>query len=63
MCEKRLSGEDTTMSDLTNVRAGMTETAGRPGQIAAMRRMLLAFGVGGALGCLTWMAIWLAMQL
>ncbi|MFD5096806.1 hypothetical protein ACFWMR_39790 [Amycolatopsis thailandensis] len=51
------------MSDLTNVRAGMTETAGRPGQIAAMRRMLLAFGVGGALGCLTWMAIWLAMQL
>jgi len=51
------------MTDLTNVRAGMTEVTGRAGQIAAMRRMLLAFGVGGALGCLAWMAIWLATQL
>ncbi len=48
---------------MTNVHAGMTETAGRPGQIAALRRMLLAFGVGGALGCLAWMAIWFATQL
>ncbi|WET81022.1 hypothetical protein P3102_07250 [Amycolatopsis sp. QT-25] len=48
---------------MTNVHAGMTEVTGRAGEIAAVRRMLLAFGVGGALGCLTWMALWLATQL
>ncbi|MFK0247201.1 hypothetical protein ACIQUM_21110 [Amycolatopsis azurea] len=51
------------MTDMTNVRAGMTEVAGRPGQIAGLRRMLLAFGVGGALGCMIWMALWFAMRL
>ncbi|WP_414941386.1 hypothetical protein [Amycolatopsis sp. cmx-11-51] len=58
-----LSGKFIGMTEMTTVRAGMTETVGRPGEIAAARRMLLAFGVGGALGCLVWMAVWLSSQL
>ncbi len=50
------------MTEMTTVRAGMTETTGRPGEIASARRMLLAFGVGGALGCVVWMAFWLSMR-
>ena len=42
--------------------AGITEMSGRAGVIAALRRVLLAFGVGGALACLAWMALWLAMH-
>ena len=42
--------------------AGITEMSGRPGVIAGLRRVLLAFGVGGALACLAWMALWLAMH-
>ncbi len=42
--------------------AGITEMSGRPGVIAGLRRVLLAFGVGGALACLAWMALWLAMR-
>jgi hypothetical protein len=42
--------------------AGITEMSGRAGTIAALRRVLLAFGVGGALGCVAWMALWLAMH-
>jgi hypothetical protein len=42
---------------------GITETSGRAGTIAALRRVLLAIGVGGALGALAWMALWLAMHL
>jgi hypothetical protein len=42
--------------------AGITEMSGRAGTIAALRRVLLAFGVGGALACLAWMALWLAMH-
>lgn len=59
----RVPGHLSDMKDVTIGRAGITETIGRPGQIAAMRRMLLAFGVGGALGCLLWMAVWLSTQL
>ncbi len=43
--------------------AGITEMSGRAGVIAGLRRVLLAFGVGGALACLAWMALWLAMHL
>ncbi len=43
--------------------AGITEMTGRAGVIAGLRRVLLAFGVGGALACLAWMALWLAMHL
>lgn len=43
--------------------AGITEVSGRAGVIAGLRRVLLAFGVGGALACLAWMALWLAMHL
>lgn len=42
--------------------AGITEMTGRAGVVAALRRVLLAFGVGGALACLAWMALWLAMH-
>jgi hypothetical protein len=42
--------------------AGITEMSGRAGVIAGLRRVLLAFGVGGALACLAWMALWLAMH-
>ncbi|MEV6876236.1 hypothetical protein [Amycolatopsis sp. NPDC051128] len=42
--------------------AGITEMTGRAGAIAALRRVLLAFGVGGALGCVAWLAFWLAMH-
>ncbi|MFD8497452.1 hypothetical protein [Amycolatopsis sp. NPDC059657] len=45
------------------VDAGISEMSGHAGRIAALRRVLLAFGVGGALGCLAWMAFWLAMHL
>ncbi|MEU3624910.1 hypothetical protein [Amycolatopsis coloradensis] len=51
------------MTQIASAHVGMTETTGRAGNIAAVRRMLLAFGVGGALGCLLWMAIWLSTQL
>ncbi len=51
------------MTQMAGTRVGMTETTGRSGEIAALRRMLLAFGVGGAMGCLLWMAIWLSTQL
>jgi hypothetical protein len=44
------------------VEAGITEMSGRAGVIAGLRRVLLAFGVGGALACLAWMALWLAMH-
>ncbi|SFW85234.1 hypothetical protein [Amycolatopsis australiensis] len=43
--------------------AGITEMSGRAGVVAGLRRVLLAFGVGGALACLAWMALWLAMHL
>jgi hypothetical protein len=43
--------------------AGITEMSGRAGAIAALRRVLLAFGVGGALACVAWIALWLAMRL
>lgn len=43
--------------------AGITEVTGRAGVIAGLRRVLLAFGVGGALACLAWLALWLAMRL
>jgi hypothetical protein len=43
--------------------AGITEVTGRAGMVAGLRRVLLAFGVGGALACLAWMALWLAMHL
>jgi hypothetical protein len=42
---------------------GITEVSGRAGTVAALRRVLLAFGVGGAFGCLAWLALWLAMHL
>lgn len=42
--------------------AGITELTGRAGVVAGLRRVLLAFGVGGALACLAWMALWLAMH-
>jgi hypothetical protein len=42
--------------------AGITEVSGRAGVVAALRRVLLAFGVGGAFACLAWMALWLAMH-
>jgi hypothetical protein len=42
--------------------AGITEMSGRAGVVAGLRRVLLAFGVGGALACLAWMALWLAMH-
>jgi hypothetical protein len=42
--------------------AGITEVSGRAGVVAGLRRVLLAFGVGGALACLAWMALWLAMH-
>jgi hypothetical protein len=45
------------------VEAGITEMSGRAGVVAGLRRVLLAFGVGGALACLAWMALWLAMHL
>ncbi|GAB3148163.1 hypothetical protein GCM10027258_42780 [Amycolatopsis stemonae] len=44
------------------VEAGITEVSGRAGIVAGLRRVLLAFGVGGALACLAWMALWLAMH-
>lgn len=44
------------------VEAGITEMTGRAGVTAALRRVLLAFGVGGALACVAWMALWLAMH-
>ncbi len=44
------------------VEAGITEMSGRAGVVAGLRRVLLAFGVGGALACLAWMALWLAMH-
>jgi hypothetical protein len=47
---------------LAMVEAGITETTGRAGTVAALRRVLLAFGVGGALACVAWMALWLAMH-
>jgi hypothetical protein len=43
--------------------AGITEMSGRAGVVAGLRRVLLAFGVGGALACLAWIALWLAMHL
>jgi hypothetical protein len=43
--------------------AGITEMTGRAGVVAALRRVLLAFGVGGALACVGWMALWLAMHI
>lgn len=43
--------------------AGITEVSGRAGVVAGLRRVLLAFGVGGALACVAWMALWLAMRL
>lgn len=42
--------------------AGITEMSGRAGVVAGLRRVLLAFGVGGALACVAWMALWLAMH-
>ena len=45
------------------VEAGITEMSGRAGVVAGLRRVLLAFGVGGALACVAWMALWLAMHL
>ncbi|MEU4247976.1 hypothetical protein AB0F15_11235 [Amycolatopsis sp. NPDC026612] len=47
----------------TMVEAGITEMSGRAGVVAGLRRVLLAFGVGGALACVAWMALWLAMHL
>ncbi|MEQ0559736.1 hypothetical protein ABJI51_11680 [Amycolatopsis sp. NEAU-NG30] len=43
--------------------AGITEMTGRAGVVAALRRVLLAFGVGGALACVGWMALWLAVHI
>ncbi|MBE1463566.1 uncharacterized membrane protein YgaE (UPF0421/DUF939 family) [Kibdelosporangium phytohabitans] len=48
------------MRNMTTVRAGMSETTERPQDIAAARRMLLAVAIGGALGCLLWMVMWLS---
>lgn len=45
------------------IHAGITETTGRGGEIAGLRRVLLAFGVGGAMGFLLWMTIWLSVHL
>jgi len=42
--------------------AGITEMPGRAGVVAGLRRVLLAFGVGGALACVAWMASWPAMH-
>jgi hypothetical protein len=47
---------------LAMAEAGITERTGWAGVVAALRRVLLAFGVGGALACLAWMALWLAMR-
>ena len=48
---------------LAMAEAGITEMPGRAGVVAGLRRLLPAFGVGGVLACLAWMALWLAMHL
>jgi hypothetical protein len=43
--------------------ARFTEMPGRGGVADAVRRVLLAIGVGAAVVCAAWMALWLAMHL
>jgi hypothetical protein len=43
--------------------ARFTEMPGSGGPAAALRRVLLAVGVGAAVVGVAWMALWLAMKL